>query len=191
VWKGGPMAATRHFHRIISADSHVIEPLDLWWNALGQTFGDRPPRVLTESKGERAPFFSSGTRGGPVPAIRERDPETEAAAAQAEARGMEACGYDPAVRVRFQEEADIEAEVMNPTRLLGIIRNPDAAVVQACAQVYNDWEADFASYNPKRLIGVSVIPMYDVAWAIVELERALQKGLLNPMINCQAPEGCP
>ena len=168
-----------------------MEPLDLWWNALGQIFGDRTPRVLNEYQGQKGTFFYSGNLGRPVAAIRERDPETEAAAAQAEARGLEACGYDPAVRVRFQEEADIEAEVMNPTRLLGIMRNPDAAVVQACAQVYNDWEADFASYNPKRLIGVSVIPMYDVAWAIEELERTLQKGLLNPMINCQAPEGCP
>ena len=131
------MATTRHFHRIISADSHVIEPLDLWWNALGQKFGDRTPRVLNEYQGQKGTFFYSGNLGRPVAAIRARDPETEAAAAQAEARGMEACGYDPAVRVRFQEEADIEAEVMNPTRLLGIMRNPDAEVVQACAQVYN------------------------------------------------------
>ena len=101
---------------------------------------------------------------------------------------MEACGYDPAVRVRFQEEADIEAEAMHPTRLLVIMRNPDAEVVQACAQVYTTGRLHFASYNPKRLIGVSVIPMYDVAWAIEELERTLEKGLLNPMINCQAPE---
>jgi uncharacterized protein len=185
------MVATRHFQRIISADSHVMEPLDLWWNALGQTFGDRTPRVLDEYQGQKGTFFYSGNLGRPVAAIRERDPETEAAAAQAEARGLEACGYDPAVRVRFQEEADIEAEVMNPTRLLGIMRNPDTEVVHACAQVYNDWEADFASHNPKRLIGVSVIPMNNVAWAIEELERTLQKGLLNPMINCQAPEGCP
>jgi uncharacterized protein len=126
-----------------------------------------------------------------VAAIRERDPETEAAAAQAEARGMEACGYDPAVRVRFQEEAAIAAEVMNPTCLLGIMRNPDAAVVQACAQVYHDWEAAFAASNPRRLIGVSVLPMHDVAWASAELERTLEKGLRNPMNNCQAPEGCP
>jgi len=168
-----------------------MEPLDLWWNALGQTFGDRTPRVLDEYQGQKGTFFYSGNLGRPVAAIRARDPETEAAAAQAEARGLEACGYDPAVRVRFQEEADIEAEVMNPTRLLGIMRNPDAEVVQACAQVYNDWAAAFAAYNPRRLIGVSVIPMYDVAWAIEELERTLQKGLLNPMINCQAPEGCP
>jgi predicted TIM-barrel fold metal-dependent hydrolase len=170
------MAATRHFQRIISADSHVMEPLDLWWDTLGQTFGDRTPRILHEYQGQKGTFFYSGNLGRPVAAIRARDPETEAAAAHAEARGMEACGYDPAVRVRFQEEADIEAEVMNPTRLLGIMRNPDAAVVQACAQVYNDWEAAFASYNPKRLIGVSVIPMHDVAWAIEELERTLEKG---------------
>ena len=45
------MAATRHFQRIISADSHVMEPLDLWWDALGQTFGDRTPRVLHEYHG--------------------------------------------------------------------------------------------------------------------------------------------
>src|SRR6266853_627145 len=60
-----------------------------------------------------------------------------------------------------------------------------------CKTLYNDWAAAFAAYNPRRLIGVSVIPMYDIAWAIEELERTLQKGLLNPMINCQAPEGCP
>ena len=111
-------------------------------------------RVLDEYQGQKGTFFTSG-QPGPAggrhpcagPGNRGR------CAAQAEARGLEACGYDPAVRVRFQEEADIEAEVMNPTRLLGIMRNPDAEVVQACAQVYNDWAAAFASYNPKRLIG--------------------------------------
>ena len=47
------------------------------------------------------------------------------------------------------------------------------------------------SHEPKRFIGVSVIPMNDVGWAIKELERTLRKGLVSPMINVQAPEGCP
>ena len=64
-------------------------------------------------------------------------------------------------------------------------------MVQACAQVFNDWEAEFVSYDPQRLVGVSVIPMHDVDWAIQELQRTLDKGLLGPMINCQAPVGCP
>jgi uncharacterized protein len=104
---------------------------------------------------------------------------------------MEACGYDPVVRVRFQEEADIAAEVLNPTRMLGIMRNPDVEVVQACAQVYNDWAAAFVSHSPKRFVGVSVIPMNDVDWALKELTRTLKQGLRNPMINAQAPAGCP
>ena len=54
-----------------------------------------------------------------------------------------------------------------------------------------DWAAAFVSCNPKRFVGVSVIPMNDVDWAIKELARTLKQGLLNPMINCQAPAGCP
>ena len=185
------MAATRHFQRIISADSHFMEPYDLWWHSMGQQFGDRTPRVLAEYQGRQGQFFYSGNQGRPVAAIRARDPETEAAAAAAEARGMEACGYDPVVRVRFQEEADIAAEVLNPTRMLGIMRNPDVEVVQACSQVYNDWVSEFVSSNPQRFIGVSVIPLHDVDWALQELQRTLRQGLMNPMINCQAPAGCP
>ena len=56
--------------------------------------------------------------------------------------------------------------------------------------MFNDWEAEFVSYDPARLIGVSVIPMHDVDWAVAELQRTLPKGLVGPMINCQAPEGC-
>ena len=73
--------------------------------------------------------------------------------------------------------------------MLAILRNPDVEVVQALrAQVFNDWEAEFVAYDPKRLIGVSVIPMHDVDWAVTELERTLRKGLVGPMINCQTPE---
>jgi predicted TIM-barrel fold metal-dependent hydrolase len=117
--------------------------------------------------------------------------ETEAAAVAATEKGLAACGYDPAIRVRFQEEAEIAAEVMNPTSMLSILRNPDVEVLQACAEVFNDWEAEFVSHDPHRLIGVSVIPMHDVDWAVTELERTVPKGLVSPMIPCQMPEGYP
>ena len=185
------MPAHSHFTSLISADSHVMEPLDLWWNALGHKFGDRTPRYLSEYQGERGNFFYTGYQGWPVSWIRENRPETERAALEAAERGMEACGYDPAVRVRFQEEAGIVAEVMNPTRLMNVMRNPDTEVLQACAQVYNDWLAAFVSHEPARLIGVSVIPMDDIDWAVRELQRTAKMGLVSTMIHCQAPEGRP
>ena len=183
---------TPRYRKLISADSHVMEPPDLWWNALGSKFGDRTPRLLDEYQGEKGSFFYSGYLGSPVQRVRiPLSNETEAAAFEAEERGLGAVGYDPEVRVKWQAEADIDAEVMNPTTMLGVMRNPDVPVLQACSEVFNDWMAEFASYDPQRLVGISVIPMHDVDWAVGELERTLNRGLKGPMINCQAPEGCP
>ncbi len=181
-----------HFQKLISADSHVMEPPDLWWNALGAKFGDRTPRLLDEYRGEKGSFFYSGYLGSPVQRVRiPLSNETEAAAFEAQEKGMEAVGYDPEVRVKWQVEGGIAAEVMNPTTMLGVMRNPDVPVLHACSEVFNDWMADFASYDPHRLVGVSVIPMHDVDWAVGEMKRTLNRGLKGPMINCQAPEGCP
>ena len=65
---------------------------------------------------------------------------------------------------------------MNPTTMLGVMRNPDVPVLQACSEVFNDWMAEFASYDPQRLVGVSVIPMHDVDWAVGELNRTHEPG---------------
>ena len=184
--------AAPHYRKLISADSHVMEPPDLWWNALGSKFGERTPRPLDEFKGEKGSFFYSGYLGSPVQRIRvPLSSETESAAYEAQEMGMGAVGYDPEVRVKFQLEAGIDAEVMNPTTMLGLMRNPDGPVLQACSEVYNDWMAEFVSYSPQRLIGISVIPMDDIDWAVDELARTLNRGLKGPMINCQAPEGHP
>ena len=185
------MATPHYFANLISADSHVMEPYDIWWKALGQQFGDRTPRVLDTYQGRSGSFFYSGNLGAPATVIRDLLPTSDAAAKAAQDMGLGEAGYLPEVRVRFQEEAGIQAEVLNPTRMLAILRNPDVEVLQACAQVFNDWEAEFVSYNPKRLVGVSVIPMHDVAWAVQELQRTLENGLVGPMIHCQAPAGCP
>ena len=84
------MAVTRHFQRIISADSHFMEPYDLWWNPLGEKFGDRTPRVLDEYRGQKGKFFYSGYQGQEVLnlALFEPTPETEAAFLEAREKGI-------------------------------------------------------------------------------------------------------
>ena len=54
------MAARPRFSRLMSADSHVYEPRDLWWKALGEKFGDRTPRVLDAYQGREGTFFYIG-----------------------------------------------------------------------------------------------------------------------------------
>lgn len=185
------MESVRNFESIISADSHVYEPSDLWWKALGDKFGERTPRTILNYQGKEGTYFYSGYQGLPVTRVRDRvNSDTEAARVQATEMGFGACGYDPEVRVKFQQAAGLDAEVLNPTTLHGIMRNPDVEVLKACSEVFNDWEAEYVSHDSKRLIGVSVIPLHDGDWAVKELARTLNKGLINPTINCQAPDGC-
>ena len=61
---------TLPYDKLISADSHVMEPPDLWWNALGSKYGDRTPRLLDEYRGEKGSFFYSGYLGSPVQRVR-------------------------------------------------------------------------------------------------------------------------
>ena len=74
IREGETMAATRVFANLISGDSHVMEPYDLWWKALGPKFGDRTPRVLDEYKRRTGAFFYSGNRAAPVVPTRDLIP---------------------------------------------------------------------------------------------------------------------
>ena len=180
------MGEALKFKRLISADSHVQPEYDMWWKALGQKFGDRTPRVVEEYRGLKGPFLYTGASNSPVSRIEAFEAEIEAGE-----QGFSECGYNPEVRVKFQKQAGVDAEVLNATWMLNILRNPDSEVRRACAQVFNDFMIDFISYDPKRLIGVSVIPMDDMEWAVAELKRTTAEGIRSPMINCQAPVDCP
>jgi hypothetical protein len=82
------MGPSHYFSNLISADSHVIEPYDMWWNALGPTLGDRTLRLLDDYQGQKGSFFYSGNRGAPVAVVRDLQPTAEAAATEAAAQGL-------------------------------------------------------------------------------------------------------
>ncbi len=168
------------FDRIISADSHIMEPLDLWTSALGDRFGDQTPRGLHEFSGKAGTFFFSGRE-----VLTMGDPESEAGAGLAEA------GYDPVKRVAFQEQAGVEAELIYPTLGIVMLRNNPCDMLHPAAAVYNDWAGEFCSHDPKRLIGLAMLPVDDVAWAVQELHRCIKLGFKGAMINTLPPEGCP
>jgi predicted TIM-barrel fold metal-dependent hydrolase len=169
------------FERVISADSHVMEPRDLWLKTIGDRFGDRTPRVLNEHMGNKGTFFYTGRQ---VLKITETDLE-------AQKIGFQEAGYLPEVRVRFQKEAGVEAEVLNATLMLLILQGRYLNVVRAAARVFNDWMTDFSAYDRKRLIPVGMIPMDDIDWAVAELERNARNGHKGAIIHLIPPEGCP
>src|SRR5262245_21205089 len=173
--------------RVVSADSHVREPVDLWWNVLGERFGERTPRLLDDHRGRRGRFFYTGFPGHDAYRIGDIESEQQGRIDG----GLVRAGYDPIARVRFQRQATIEAEVLNPTTMTALMQSRRLDVVRASAQVFNDWIAEFASHDPRRLIAVGVTPLDDVEWAVGELRRIRDKGVRSVMIHTEPPAGCP
>lgn len=171
--------------RIISADSHTIEPEDLWLRALGDRYGDETPRVIDSYAGAEGPFFYTGKQYARFEEQKQKLVEA----------GTPDAGEDPEARVDFQKRAGIEAEILYPTLGLSILHSsnrPDyRQIVRDASRVYNDWLQEFVSHDPKRLLGAAMIPMDDLDWAVAELERTAKLGFKTPMIHAAPPEGSP
>ncbi len=173
----------KSYDRVISADSHLMEPPNIWERALGDKFGDRTPRPLSEHKGEKGRFFNMVYR---VYRLKDSPVETNAKLAIASA-----AGHDPVQRVKFQQEAQLEAEVLHATTTSHIMHSTDAPVVQASTAVYNDWAAEFCSHDKRRFVGVGMVSTFDIPWAVSELKRIKKKGLRGAAIPLALPAEYP
>ncbi|MBM3560460.1 MAG: amidohydrolase, partial [Alphaproteobacteria bacterium] len=169
---------------VISADSHVMEPLDLWESSLSRRFGDQVPRVVKNYEGHPGTFFFAGREAFRI------DDSVDAERAQRE-QELKDAGDNPSERLRLMDKERIAAEVLNPTKGLLIPRIPNRELRKACASVMNDWLIEHCSQDTKRLVGVALIPIEDVSWAIAELKRVVGRGMKGVMIGLYPEDGAP
>ena len=93
-------------------------------------------------------------------------------------------GYDPAARLEEMSEDGVDAEVLYPTPRLSnaIVANRDTAYHLAMVQAYNDWIHDRLERRSARFRCAGMIPTWDVAAAIAEVERVAKLGLAAAML---------
>ncbi len=100
-------------------------------------------------------------------------------------------GYDPAKRVEEMTVDGVSAEVLYPTKGLGLFHLDDGPLQEACFQVYNDWLIDYCRVAGERLIGVALISAYDIGHAVQELERCARAGLRGALVWQVPPKEIP
>jgi predicted TIM-barrel fold metal-dependent hydrolase len=175
--------------KVISADSHVMEPADFWERRLDQKYRDNAPRVVPKRNGMGYVFIAPEVNPFPVAggfaAGRSGDELKDFMAKGYEA--ARASGWDPAARLKDQDVDGVCAEVLFPTLGMPLFQLKDDELQRACFRVYNDWAAQFCSYNPKRLVGAALISLTHMTGAIAELERCAKLGLRAAMISGNPP----
>ena len=140
-------------YKLISADSHVSEPPDLWAERVDQKYRERAPHLMVNPPGKEGAYFyyegfplhpiGIGLGAGKSP---EELKEFLTKATYADARPG---GWDPAERVKDNAADGVEADVLYTTLGFRIFWLKDPGLQADCFRVYNDWLAEFVSYDPK------------------------------------------
>jgi len=169
---------------ILSSDSHVFEPPDLWQTRIDAAFRDRAPRIEridgTDLVVVEADQILSGIGLISNAGARFETPETISAEGRFEdvLRG----GYDPEQHLKDMVLDGVAGEVLYPSQGLFYFKVADTKLMSAIFRAYNDWLAEFCRADPARLKGVAMINLDDVEDGVRELERTARLGLRGAMI---------
>lgn len=163
-------------HVVNSADSHVIEPDDLWLDHLPASMREGAPQVKEEPRRGRQyeVIYVDGK------AVRYEPPGFQD-------RMRPPGAFDPGERIADLDDQGIWAELMFPSRGLWsfLIQQPDLAI--ATARVYNDWLLDTFMHASPRYIGVALVPVLDIDDAVAEVHRAATLGYKAVLIPATPP----
>jgi predicted TIM-barrel fold metal-dependent hydrolase len=173
--------ATKRF-TVFDADSHVVEPLELWTKYLEPDYRALGKHALWREEGKLGSYLKVNgkmfrdTMNSNIPrhAIwrpgmtwdqvgeldpRQRHPMTEGAS-------------NPKARLADMDAMGIDQALLYPTWFaegFHLVEDPDVAY--ALARAYNNWIADFCQAAPKRLFAAAMVPLQSMDFTVEELRR--------------------
>src|ERR1700751_3549650 len=179
--------------RLISADSHFVEPPQMGAERLDRRFRDRAPHaVRLEGKPSEyfvcedlapapiAAFFSAGLPPTEMPEFMKRGFDEAPRAV-----------HDPAERIKDQDRDNVSAEVIYTSMGMPLFGLEDAELRAACFRAFNDWAIDYCQYDLNRLVPLGLITLEDIPAAVAELQRIKRRGMAGAMIWGEAPPDQP
>ncbi|MGD9600292.1 MAG: amidohydrolase family protein [Gammaproteobacteria bacterium] len=165
-------------YSIIDVDTHITETPDVWAARVPARYRDAAPRVETDASGRQwwwlgehrlVPIGMTATAG--------------AGDFKAPPRGyddMHPGAFDARARLEYMDSMGIWAMVLYPNvggfGAQEFLRLQDRALMEICVQAYNDWQTEWASAAPERLLPITSIPFWDVPAAVREVRRCAAMG---------------
>ncbi len=177
---------------IISADSHVFEPVNLWETRMDHKFRDHGPRFVADYQGKPGTWFvCDGITPRAIASIAAAGIPKEDLVRFKDVhhRDLRAGGYDPVERLKDQDVDGVSGEVLYATYAMQLYAIQDAALQEAAFHTYNEWLVEMCAQAPGRLVGLALISVYNVEHAVRALQLWTKRGLRGAMIAAVPPEG--
>lgn len=173
--------------RVLSCDSHIVEPPDLWTARVAADMRSRVPHLERHENGdvyvcEDLPLaaVSMLSAAGKAGAWHDQPARWEDAILPG--------AYDPDARIEDMDADGIDAEVVYPTIALRMFAIPDQPLRLAVFHAYNDWVAEYCQAHPARIKGIAMVDTEDLDEGVAELNRARSLDLVGAMVSIN-PQG--
>ena len=171
-------------YKLVSSDSHIMEPPDLWLKHIDPEYKERAPHIVREggydqwyADGDiKFGIVGSNTQAG----RRFEAPET----IQSEGVYEDVLpgGMDPHAHVKDMDIDTVYGGVIFPSMGLTTWVIPSSDLLSAVFRAYNDWLAEFCAPYPGRLKGLAMLNVDSVEEGVTELKRSKKIGLAGAMI---------
>jgi len=174
-------------YRIVSADTHVLEPPDIWTTWLPSKYHDKAPQLVRDVDGGDAWLFAGSVEPDPIGLTATPgmpfDKFRWTGVTYDEAR--RGC-YDGQSRLEDMNTDGVDAEIIfAPQRTIGhFLGDDDDDFVLAGIDAYNNFLWDqFCAPDHDRLIGLAQMPSVGIDVSVDYLRKAKARGFKGVVIS--------
>ena len=169
---------------IISADSHITEPGDMFDGRVPKSFIDRVPRMVRKDDGGDAFLIEGNPDLFPITLASGAGLRGEALAARHHAKFMDCHhgGWTPKQRLEDQDLDGIAAEIIYPSLGMLLCNHDDNEYKTVCFNAYNEWLAEFCQTSPSRFIGLGQTVIETPEKGIEDLRKMKALGMKGVMM---------
>ncbi|MBE9044820.1 amidohydrolase [Pleurocapsales cyanobacterium LEGE 10410] len=158
-------------YRIIDADSHVIEPTQMWGEYLEPKFKQFAPTAEMAIAGEKVYYKISPEAGQKLRSDHEQLIEQHY-------QNFLLSNFNPESYVKVMKQTGVDMAFLYPTygQWLWAIDSMPALLAGAFTRAYNNWLRDYCSYDPQVLRGVGAINLHSPEEMVPQLHQIADNG---------------
>jgi predicted TIM-barrel fold metal-dependent hydrolase len=164
---------------VFSADSHIMEPADLFLEGLPASL--KRHAIHARKEGD---FLITGTEDKVIYRLRVGQ-HREKELGDAQRKGIR----EIPGRLEDMELEGVDAEICFPSLGLWLYCLDDPEAEAASARLYNDWNHQFLSGHPDRFARCGMLPVLDFSNTIAEIDYLASEGFTAAMLPAVTPDG--
>ena len=174
-------------YKIVSADTHITEPPDIWKNHLPEKYQEHAPTLVKDHEGGDAWLFAGASNPDPIGLTTTPGKKFE----EFRWHGVTFDSVRPGcingkARLEDMDIDGIDAEItFPPQRTIGHwLGNPDDELVRAGVDAYNSFAFDEFAADPQRIFPMYQIPSTGIDDAVKYVGKAKERGAKGVVISC-------